>query len=676
MRAAYTLSNANKKYLPTKHTQKILTHAAKRKPLDQLPFLDRWWIQISAKYSAKWDSRLPPELRSQHLEVNASTEQTVNCLLRDGTNYEAIRGVWKDDIRKRLSPEAKRLIFCECLLWILKHKPDLSLNYIQAIGRGQKAMSYILADAFEFIMEFYLERQKPLPPRFHSLLNRYMSEIPRLATVISQKLVYGVLVTSSLDQARVFWDTIRSHSFMPSSPTRLLAANVFGSFGDYKKAVNLLNDAVKWGLVPDYEPVVSVAKTILRQSAIKAGAHGAGLEIIQFYAEVGIKIDLHFFTILIHNAMEAGDVRTALRTYDRIREMGMEPNDYTYTIVLSGLKRAASEDLAAMRVVLVHAVDALPKLERPHYVATEILHHIYLRFFKFQVMEDGRRFMIANKKAFSAVAQSYCEYFDPEPLRYFGVPDEFLTSEARSVPMETTGPPMRLTIGAYLHHVAYTNPDELPQLFDSFVEKLKRGENQTMAEIVAENHVYNAFLMALCENESTLGKIPEVLVHMVDKDVHKQPMTSVHTWNILITGFMRHDQLAAVKRVLAIMDDLGETPNEVTWNSLVQGWLRNEDVERAVAAMKRMERARMVLNEKTLREISMGRKGPKIMEAMNRDDEDYLVPEDPDESNGESPVEKQEDLEKEDTSPALPTRLIRKTYVGPDPLKVQQRRDT
>ncbi|KAK8168161.1 hypothetical protein BKA80DRAFT_307962 [Phyllosticta citrichinensis] len=670
MRAVYILKAAETHYEVSEPIRKLFEISENYKPLDQLPFLDRWWIQISAQYAAKWDTRLPPELKKSCLNVNASTEHTVNCLLQDGTNYEAIRDVWKGEMRLRLSPEAKRLVFCECLLWIIANKPHLSLNYIQAIGSGNKAMSYILADAFEFIADRYLELKEPLPPRFHSVLTAIllgtdnMTLSPRISTGLSQKLVHRVLQTASLDQAQKFWQTCISHAFRASVPTFLAAAYRFAFLGDYETSIRLLKDSMRVGMKTSAQSVVNVARSILRFSAVKAGAYSAGLEILQVFVDMNMTIDSRLITIHIHNAMEAGDLRSALRFYDRMREAQMYVNDYTYTIVLSGLKRAASEDVAAMRVVLVHAMDALPTLKRPHYVATEILHYTYLQRFKFQTMDDGRKFMVANRKAFSAVAQTYCQYFDPEPLRYLGIPEEFLASPPPEIPMETTAPPIRLTVGAFLHHVAYTSPGDLPQMFDSFVDKLKRDENPRMVELVATNHIYNAFLMALCENESTLGKIPDVLVHMVDKEIHKGgPMTSVHTWNILITGFMRHKQVSAVRRVTKIMQDLGEEPNEVTWNSLVQGWLRNEELEMAVESMKTMERKKMRINEKTLREISYSRKGPKIVEAMERDDEDYLVPEDSEEPAEENSPEEQHDPEVSRSEGGPPSRLIQRVYV-------------
>ncbi|KAK7545469.1 hypothetical protein IWX49DRAFT_588622 [Phyllosticta citricarpa] len=667
MRALYIINTADQPYESSEALGNLLEQAKRLKPLDQLPFLDRWWIQVSAQFAAKWDKRLPSELKKSRLNVNASTEQTVKCLLRDGQHYEAIQKVWIDEIRSRLSAEAKRLVFCECLLWFLGKKIDLSLNYIQALGRGHKAMSYIIADAFEFLADRYFELQEPLPQRFYEVLMNCLTTSPRLSTALSQKLVFLVLRSASLKQAQNFWHTCRSLAFRPAAPTCIGAAHRFASLGDHETAMKLLKDSIRLGMRTDSTAFTNVARSILRRSVVKSNDYSAGLYTLQVLADLNMKIDSHLITIHIHNAMEAGDVRSALRFYDRMREAKMDINDYTYTIILSGLKRAASQDVAAMRVVLVHAIDALPTLERPHYVATEILHYTYLQRFKFQTMDDGQKFMIANRKAFSAVVQTYCEYFDPEPLRYFGVPEEFLASPPPEIPMETTPPPIRLTIGAFLHHVAYTSPDDLPRMFDSFVDKLRRGDNGRMVELVATNHIYNAFLMALCENESTLGKIPDVLVHMVDKEIHQIPMTSVHTWNILITGFMRHKHTAAVRRVLKIMDDLGEEPNEVTWNSLVQGWLRNEEVEMAIEAMKKMERNNMVVNDKSLREIAFSRQGSKITEAMNEDDEDYLVPESSDE-----PVEKKSAEERQDTKVgssggAPPPKLIKRVYVGDPP---------
>ncbi|GME26812.1 hypothetical protein GTA08_BOTSDO00258 [Neofusicoccum parvum] len=343
---------------------------------------------------------------------------------------------------------------------------------------------------------------------------------------------------------------------------------------------------------------------------------------------MGVPLNIYLYTIVMHNAVDHGDTRTALNVFQLLRAKDIEPNDYTYSVLLKGLKDG--QNLEALQELIKEAGQALPKLERPHIVATDIIHCIYLNHFEPN----------PTNRTFADLAQTYHEYFDPSPLVKLGVPAQFFgNSEAPNrMGIIPSSPPIGIILSAYLELISKNSPEEVVRLYRIFRHQIEHSGDPALSELRGLNHYYNAFLLAMGQNASTLRLMPEILRQMTDQRVHSVPLTSEHTWDILVNAFMRHNQPEAARRVMQTMSAYDQKPNEVTWNSLVKGYGRLQDVDNVLATIRDMQLQKVQLGAFSLRVLGRMKEGDKlskglreIEEARRRhaeEEQDYLVPED------------------------------------------------
>lgn len=67
------------------------------------------------------------------------------------------------------------------------------------------------------------------------------------------------------------------------------------------------------------------------------------------------------------------------------------------------------------------------------------------------------------------------------------------------------------------------------------------------------------------------------------------PLPSVHTWSILMYGFMRNELSQEAESIMELMREHGVVPNIVTFNTLAAGYAKMQNIPRAVKAMQRLE---------------------------------------------------------------------------------------
>ncbi|EPE10055.1 pentatricopeptide repeat protein [Ophiostoma piceae UAMH 11346] len=92
------------------------------------------------------------------------------------------------------------------------------------------------------------------------------------------------------------------------------------------------------------------------------------------------------------------------------------------------------------------------------------------------------------------------------------------------------------------------------------------------------------------------------MAHAVMPGVHSPP--SVHTWSILLNGFMFHRHTMQGERILKMMAKRGIEPNEVTWNTLISGYARLQFARKTGNALLRRELAGYEPNDFTFRAFS------------------------------------------------------------------------
>lgn len=613
----------------TENLERRLQKAASLPPLDDFPQQDAWWIKKFAQLNAIYDVRLPVELRSSQLEVNALTEQAVKRLLRLGRDSASIRKAWIIRMREDYSPEGKKNIWGEMMLWLLHHDQDAVLPALEAISGGKKAPSYAVADILEHFMSSHLQRAESdklrLPPGFLYTLEFLLQQKKTLGRALSQKFVHLVLTHSSLEEGAQLWKMLRGTFFNPARFTSYHLAYFFGKHGEYKMAIRELRRRIELGAPPRDEVFASVCTQILRSSATKANDYPATAEILSEFTTMGVPLNIYLYTVVMHNAIDHGDLEAAFTVYRLMQQNGIEPNDYTYTVLLKGLKDGKHPEM--LQSIVRDAGKALPNLERPRVVATDIIHCIYLQHFE----------PASTATTFADLAKIYHEHFDPSIPIALGVPPHFF---GRTVATTMNPPPhaIAIVLAAYLKLVSRHSPEEVVRLYHVFQHQIERPDNPAISSLGRTDHFFNAFLFALGQNANTLQMVPTILRQMTDKRVHAVPLTSKYTWDILVNAFMRHKQPEAAERVLEIMRKYNEEPGDVTWNSLVRGYARLQEVDKALDTIRQMQLQKVELDISSLRALSRMRENDKLATGLQElgvqqrsqaeEEQDYLVPDD------------------------------------------------
>ncbi|KAL1639752.1 hypothetical protein SLS58_007650 [Diplodia intermedia] len=626
---------------PTEDVKQLLKRAAALPPLDELPQQDVWWIKKFAQLNAVHDARLPVDLRTSRLEINAFTEQAVKQLLSRGRDAVSIGHAWISSMRSNYCPEGKRNIWCEMMLWLLYNDQGAVLPALEATSRGRKAPDYVVADILEQFISNHFQQaehdQLQIPPDLLSTLARLLGQNSFLGHALSQKFVYLTLAHCSLEQGTTFWDLLQAARFRASWHTLYQIAYFFGRHGEYNKALEVLRKPIELGAPPTHPAFLATCAQILRNSVAKAEAYSATTQILSDLVSMGVSFNIYLYTVTMHNAVDCGDLQSAFTVYRLMQENGVEPNDYTYTVLLKGLKDNAAPEL--LRSVMRDAERSLPNLQRPQIVATDILHCVYLHHFE----------PACTTATFANLARTYCEYFNPSALIKLGVPAQFFGGSAEAT--DRTGmksPPAALGImlTAYLKLVSQHNPEEVVRLYRVFHGQTQHSGDHGLATLGQSDYFFNSFLLALGQNAETLPMVPEVLWQMSDPRLHSKPITSKYTWDILVNAFMRHNRPEAAERVLDVMSKHGQQPNDVTWNSLVRWYARRKDVDRVLDTIRRMQIQRVNLSVTSLR--TLGRlpesdrlsRGLQELDDLRRrpphkqanEEQDYLVPDDYQES--------------------------------------------
>ncbi|KAK5200521.1 hypothetical protein LTR16_005870, partial [Cryomyces antarcticus] len=446
------------------------------------------------------------------------------------------------------------------------------------------------------------------------------------APPITQRTIYLLLLRCREEQAGLLHRTLVSNGVYLHWNTLLHFASSFAKTGYYDSALDVLNDAAlrayynEQGKVDvNSQAFLSVCATVLRRSAAEEGGYHSSSRIIATLMEMGVQLNVQLYSIVILNAVEAGDFNTAFRIFDLLKANKVEPNHFTYAILLKGWRD--SRDPEALHVIIEDAKGTLgDRIDAV--LATEILHCLYLHH------KDHN-----PSSYFAILLQAYREFFDLRTLARLGIVSAdysaTFSQPGRSKKME----PLPATLGIMLVSELQSptgdreeKERELHRLYANFRQSVEQGY-PAIGVLAETDHTYNAFLMAFGRHVRLLSHLPQIVRDMTlplpptarvrthGKTTRPiQPcQPTVQTFSILMESFAYHDQVVAAEKVLELMQQRGVEPNQVTWNTLITGYARTQDIEGTVHAMKRMEMQKLDVDQWTLEGVGKIRDREALM---------------------------------------------------------------
>lgn len=482
-------------------------------------------------------------------------------------------------------------------------------------------------DCLQFLASHFAKSTTPVPANtideFVDVLCSVMDRPGPVPMLLKGSVIRLLLPRCTKDQVLRIFDGIARYRVQVHWNTLLHLSTSLTHHNCFDQALDALLHSVSSNADPRSSQFESTCATILRKASSQPDGLRVSLRIIQNLAEVGVKLNIQHCNIVMLNAVESGDLKSAFDVYHSLVDHGLVADKYTHAILLKGCK-SAIEDSETLNATIRQAIRDTEVLKSP-IVATEILHCLYMHHFRRN-----------PESAFSTVAEAYSQLFDATSLiRIHILPADCQDPTEAHRPRPTLAA-LGIMVSAYLRdHTNSRNTHSARQQYDFYkrMRTLVQRNVQPWAELAQTDHVANAFLMAFTSHPSTLAHAAEVIRDMqaplpattqptpqVERHICKP---TVQSWSIFLNGFTKHQKMDLAEQVMNYMRGKGMQPNQVTWNSLISGYARVRNHDAAVEAFRQMQDEGFRGNEvtfKSLRNVSvdvgMLNQGEEVREAL------------------------------------------------------------
>ncbi|KAF2275151.1 uncharacterized protein EI97DRAFT_379774 [Westerdykella ornata] len=480
------------------------------------------------------------------------------------------------------------------LFYFLAKRPDMALPFVYALAHGPEITTMrpeFLADALEHIARLCLIGAKrphapeatDFVPIFSSVFRKTLARYP---SICSQNLLWTLSRISTPDDLEhVFNLLIESKAYM-GFDTVLHFANAFSASGNAQHALRCLHRITEvassksaWATMVNRRRFKWSCALLLRKSVRNGKNYHLTNDIVAKFPDLGVKFDITLYNVIMHNAMEAGDYKTAFQVYSLLGENGVEPDKYTYSILLHGCtmtKLAMFDDFAE------HCAKVAVELKDP-WLATEYLFYLYIR-----------RQEMAPEQAQTAATvggEADAARMSPPPAALFIM----LQGKIKSA------------FGSGHTHVA--------KLYLYFVRLIKDQNHPLLNELAKEPIIWNAFLVAFCRQQQ-FHQASDLIKTMTDSKDDSIPQPNVYTWNIFMRAFFQTKQVRAAERVFDIMKSRGIEPNQDTYEVLVKGYAKAQHIEKIGEFMGHVSEEKQ-LDPKLLRTLMNIHDRERLMRALD-----------------------------------------------------------
>ncbi|OAL48829.1 hypothetical protein IQ07DRAFT_655493 [Pyrenochaeta sp. DS3sAY3a] len=543
-------------------------------------------IQAFAALDRRTFPSLAQHTREITLEHDPQCAGLVARLFSHSADWTQTGNRWME-----LDHDSRRKWYQRLLLYLLDCEPSRALDFIQVLAhdellRGSRAG--IIADALEHLSNIHRggkydttrgwgddpeANSRSFIPAFVHIFKPTLCE---QKDVCSQELLYNLVgLAQGEDLKEVFRCLSQSRTGL-SFDTLLHYANAFGEAGHHFDAIRCLKQLkmrfrASWESVVDRQRLRWTCALILRKSMSKSQAYHETPSIVASFVQLGIKMDITLYNVVMHNAMEAGDHSIAFKVYNTLESNGLEPDAHTFSILLQGC--TVQDDSAIFHKFAQHCAEKAKELKHP-YLATDYLYYHYMlhnnipdpgqtaatlwqSFLKFFSAEDLQPLIIEQPDLMASVVQQSSE---PEPK------------------VESSSMAMYIMLRAELRSAQAVSTHRVSRLYKQFRDL---AQTPALSELAQQPVVWNAFLLAFCQ-KSQFADASQVIKDM--SNGFAQP--NVYSWNILMQAFFKTNQVQAAERVFDIMRDRGVVPDQYTYGVLLRGYAKAQMVDRVGEIMQ------------------------------------------------------------------------------------------
>ncbi|KAI4753970.1 hypothetical protein E4T52_13857 [Aureobasidium sp. EXF-3400] len=533
-----------------------------------------YWQHHFAKLNARYDTTLKHRFTPTTTpNLNFHSQKWATQIL----NAKEFKS--QEDLAALLGVQWRRK-WIHALLWTLANRVDDALRLLEITHITPYMPAAYIADALSFIVRHSYKTALPDETREHlvnvacTLMDRPGTSPLQLTGSTFRKFVHYC----SEDQVLRLFETIAVTGTPMHWNTRLHFTTYLAHHNRFDQALDTLLDAVSEGADVSSSQFESCCATLLRQAAGQLDGLRVSLRLVQNLSDIGVKLNVQLCNIVMLNAVEAGDLKTAFSIYHSLVDNNLVADEYTHAILLKGCKTVI-EDSETLNTAIRQAI-ADVEVRNLYIVGTEIIHCLYLHHFQ-----------IDPENAFTTVADAYMQLFDTSDLINLGILPQSYTNKHLNRKKPTL-PVMGIMIGAHLRHITQSHSRNMDHIHDLY-RRWRTLAEQNISPYVflaGKDYISNAFLLAFAQDPSGLPYAAEVIRDMQTPFSHdrSQAKPTVRSWSIFLHAFAKHGKMELAEQVLNYMRERKQTPNEVTWNSLLGGYARLGKANEAVETFIRM----------------------------------------------------------------------------------------
>lgn len=506
-------------------------------------------------------------------------------------------------------------IWAHIALWMLHYDKDCLVEFLLATSQSASPGPWV-ADCLQVLAAHYTSAPSgDIAERVSKLIKIFcaLSENPSgKDAMFDGRFVRMVLPYSTTSQMLDMHLAIKAGRFKVHDNTLMHLTSYLAKHDHFHQALDVLLDAHHNGASTHTYQFRSNCSTLLRKSMNLPGGLRVCLRIVDNMAKIGVNLNTRLCNIIILNAVEAGDSKTAFDIYQSLLDHKMKPDIYTHALLLKACKLNI-DDAEALNHTIANTINALDISKHP-VIATELLHCL--------VLHHTRN---SGEQAWPAVCQAYAKMFQLEPLLTFGlrVPNELKASAEDEgsllyPPVQALGIMLQARLQLTSDgHGSFRPTRALYQRYRTLVH----DRTEPFASTAQTTHCYNAFLRAFTKHAKTLVHAAEVIKDMQNGSENAPPSSAapdVQSWSIFLEGFTRHGQLQLAEQVLTYMRSKGLEPNQVTWNTLMSGYAKQQDFDGLLDVFNRMEASGHAWDEWTYRGLRRFRNSQRLQDALER----------------------------------------------------------
>ncbi|KAI3393412.1 hypothetical protein diail_4307, partial [Diaporthe ilicicola] len=252
-------------------------------------------------------------------------------------------------------------------------------------------------------------------------------------------------------------------------------------------------------------------------------------EIFQCLIDLGLIPNVVTYTTIIRSLCAKNELQTALQVFEVMTQHGVQPDAYTYSVMMNGCK--SSEDFDTM---MHFALEARAADIRDPVIWNDVIHATFLACLKESRLPGGSRG--ARCMTWGPMNAIYTRFFDPVPLRALVTSRQTKVREFMELQgviparmkrvfydlsplppkevLQPTSPTLSLMVMGFVRHLP--RPYDVILFYDQFKDLLRQGN--PMAQMIIQEQgsiIHDIVLRALLKWKGTLRLMLDIISDMM-----------------------------------------------------------------------------------------------------------------------------------------------------------------